>query len=63
MPRPPTDSPDIKVRVTPNVKAAFVEAAEKARQSLTQWMIQAGEERVARQGVKIKPEKKGGQQK
>lgn len=51
--RAPTDSPDIKVRVLPHEKALFVKACELARQSLTQWMTQAGIERAAKQGLRL----------
>lgn len=32
-------------------KAVFIEASVKARQSLSQWLIQAGLERAERQGL------------
>lgn len=53
MPRKPTDSLDIKVRPEPHEKAAFLKAAEKARQSLNQWMIQAAVERAEREGIPV----------
>jgi len=53
MARAATEEGDIKV--TPEVyeKRAFIKAAALARQSLTQWMIQAAIERAERQGVAV----------
>jgi len=52
MSRSATPKGDIKVLAEPHEKAIFIAAAEQARQSLTQWMIQAGLERAERQGIK-----------
>jgi len=54
MARSATPKGDIKVTPEPHEKAVFIAAAEQARQSLTQWMIQAGLERAERQGLKPK---------
>lgn len=54
-----TDSPDIKVRVQTHEKTLFVKAADLARQSLTQWLTQAGIERAERQGLKATKPKGG----
>jgi|GEM_PF-6602195 len=40
---------EIKVRPTPKEKADFEAAATRARQSLNQWMIAAGLEKLARE--------------
>lgn len=51
MARPPSKEGDIKVRPKPHEKAVFIEAAEKARQTLGAWMMQAALERAERQGL------------
>jgi uncharacterized protein (DUF1778 family) len=57
MARPPTEEGDIKVAPEVHEKRAFIKASKAARQSLSQWMIQAAIERAERQGVPV--EKKG----
>lgn len=60
MPRPASEEGDIKVTPEVHEKRAFIKAAALARQSLTQWMIQAGIERAERQGVAVEKPKRGG---
>ena len=57
MARAPTPKGDIKVTPELHEKTAFIKAAEKARQSLSQWMIAAAVEAAERQGIPV--DKKG----
>lgn len=49
----------MKVSPLPHEKAAFIEAARRARQSLSQWIITAGVAQAERQGVPVVEPKKG----
>lgn len=43
----------MKVTPLPHEKAAFIEASKRARQSLSQWAVQAMVERAEKQGVPV----------
>ena len=45
---------NMKVVPLPREKSLFIEAAREARQSLSQWAIQAMIERAQRQGMELK---------
>lgn len=47
----------MKVTPLPHEKAAFIEASKRARQSLTQWAVQAMVDQAERQGVAVVPPK------
>lgn len=54
MARTPSQAGDIRVSPRTEEKAAFIKASAAARQSLNQWMIQAGIERAEREGVRVR---------
>lgn len=55
--RAPTPDGDIKVIPQRHEKVVFIDASKQARQSLSQWLIQAGLERAERQGFTPKAKK------
>ena len=64
VPKLPTKEGGIRVLTEPHEKAAFIEAAKKARQSLSAWVVSACVREAERQGVVVvepaAAKKKGG---